>query len=80
MDQEACAEAFIRRMTNKCTYMHDADVLPKDSLLYSKFVVLNELNNVCVNGDRLPTDLKQHIYRELFMRQKKVKPKTFVIL
>ena len=77
MDQEACAEAFIRRMTNKCTYMHDADVLPKDSLLYSKFVVLNELNNVCVNGDRLPTDLKQHIYRELFMRQKKVKAKNF---
>lgn len=77
VDQEACAEAFIRRMTNKCTYMHDADVLPKDSLLYSKFVVLNELNNVCVNGDRLPTDLKQHIYRELFMRQKKVKAKNF---
>ena len=56
--------------------MHDADVLPKDSLLYSKFVVLNELNNVCVNGDRLPTDLKQHIYRELFMRQKESQAKN----
>ena len=76
VDQEACAEAFIRRMTNKCTYMHDTDVLPKDSLLYSKFIVLNELNNVCVNGDRLPTDLKQHIYCELFMQQKKVKIKN----
>ena len=77
VNQEACAEAFITRMTNKCTYLRDADVLPQDSLLYSKFVVLNELNNVCVNGGRLPADLKQHLYRELFMKQKKVTRKAF---
>lgn len=72
VNQEACAEAFITRMTNKCTYLRDADVLPQDSLLYSKFVVLNELNNVRVNGDKLPVKVKQHLYRELFMKQKKV--------
>ena len=35
-------------MTNKCTYLYGEDVLPKDSLLYSKFMVLNELNNLDV--------------------------------
>lgn len=36
IDIEESAEKFIRRMTNKCTYMLGEDVLPKDSLLYSK--------------------------------------------
>ena len=44
IDVEQSAENFIRRMTNKCTYLIGEDVLPKDSLLYSKFMVLNELN------------------------------------
>ena len=77
VDKEQSAERFIRRMTNKCTYVVGEDVLPKDSLLYSKFTLLNELNNVCVNGERLPADLKQHIYRELFMYRKKVTAKAF---
>ena len=46
IDVEQSAENFIRRMTNKCTYLIGEDVLPKDSLLYSKFMVLNELNNL----------------------------------
>lgn len=41
IDVEQSAENFIRRMTNKCTYLIGEDVLPKDSLLYSKFMVLN---------------------------------------
>ena len=45
VDLEASAEQFIRRMTNKCTYLPSEDVLPKYSLLYSKYEVLNELNN-----------------------------------
>ncbi len=43
LDQSA--EAFIRRMTNQCTYLIHEDVVPKNSLLYSEFMVLNELNN-----------------------------------
>ena len=46
IDLEESAEMFIRRMTNKCTYLYGEDVLPKDSLLYSKFMVLNELNKM----------------------------------
>src|SRR5699024_4603449 len=44
VDIEESANRFIRRMTNKCTYLFMEDVVPKDSILYSKFSVLNEIN------------------------------------
>ena len=53
IDVEQSAENFIRRMTNKCTYLIGEDVLPKDSLLYSKFMVLNELNNLRLDGQKI---------------------------
>lgn len=72
IDEEASAEQFIRRMTNKCTYLRGEDVLPKESLLYSKFMVLNELNNLRINEEKISVDLKQKIYEDLFMRHRKV--------
>ena len=75
VDTEACAETFIRRMTNKCTYLIHEDVLPKNSLLYSKFMVLNELNNLRIKGVPIDVNLKQRIYSELFQRTRKVTQK-----
>ncbi len=75
IDIEASAERFIRRMTNKCTYLPKEDVLPKHSLLYSKFEVLNELNNLRINGELISVELKQNIYTDLFQRHKKVTQK-----
>lgn len=75
IDLEQCAEKFIRRMTNRCTYLKREDVLPKYSLLYSKFAVLNELNNLRLNGEPVDIDLKQRIYRDLFERYRKVTQK-----
>lgn len=72
IDVEASAEKFIRRMTNKCTYLVGEDVLPKDSLVYSKFMVLNELNNLRLNGEKISVELKQRIYEELFCKYRKV--------
>ena len=34
VDKDASAEKFIRKMTNKCTYLIGEDVLPKHALLY----------------------------------------------
>ena len=75
IDLEESAEMFIRRMTNKCTYLYGEDVLPKDSLLYSKFMVLKELNNLRLNGEKISTELKQKIYEEVFCRTRKVTQK-----
>lgn len=78
IDVETSAEEFICRMTNKCTYLYGEDVLPKDSLLYSKFMVLNELNNLKLNGQSITVELKQRIYEELFCRYRKVTHKKLV--
>lgn len=75
IDVEASAEKFIRRMTNKCTYLVSEDVLPKESLLYSKFMALNELNNLCIDGVKISVDMKQQIYRDLFERFRRVTEK-----
>lgn len=72
VDVEESAEKFIRRITNKCTYLVGEDVLPKDSLLYSKFMVLNELNNLRLDGEKLSVELKQRIYEEVFCKCRKV--------
>lgn len=68
-------DAFIQRMTNKCTYLPEEDVLPKDSLLYSKFRVLNELNKLKINGNAISVELKQSIFNKLFKNFKKVSTK-----
>ena len=78
VDLEASAEKFIRRMTNKCTYLHSEDVLPKDSLLYRKYMVLNELNRLCINGEHISVELKQGIYEDLFCKRRRVTIKALV--
>ena len=75
IDTEESAKRFIRKMTNKCTYLYGEDVLPKDSLLYSKFMVLNELNNLRLDGEKISVELKQKIYNELFCKTRKVTQK-----
>lgn len=77
------AEAFIRKLTNKCTYLLSEDVMPRYSLLYSKFCVLNELNNVRVitkekTGTHLDKKTKQNIINEIFMRYKNVNKKHII--
>ncbi|MCH5265517.1 MAG: type II CRISPR RNA-guided endonuclease Cas9 [Lachnospiraceae bacterium] len=69
VDVDATAERFIRRMTNKCTYLVGEDVLPKNSLLYSEYMVLNELNNLKINNEKPSIELKEWIYHEVFKKQ-----------
>lgn len=72
VDHEKSENEFIRRMTCKCSYLAGEDVLPKNSLLYTKYVVLNEINTITINGQRLSTQAKQNLYNEIFMKRKKV--------
>lgn len=73
VDTHQSARKFITRMTIKDTYLLGEDVLPANSLLYQKYEVLNELNNVKINKKRLDPQLKQAIYNDLFMQNKIVK-------
>lgn len=73
IDKAESAERFISRMTGTCTYIHGEPVLPKCSLLYEKFCVLNELNGAhwTQDGDRevrFDASDRQGIVDELFKR------------
>lgn len=76
VDQEKSADQFILKMTNQCTYLKGKKVLPKQSILYSKFNVLNQLNNLRINGEKLPVDVKQALYEDLFVNLEKPKRVT----
>ena len=75
VDFDKAEEGFIKKMTSKCTYLRECDVLPKHSILYSSFRVLNELNKLKINGDDLQVALKQKIFDKLFKNNKKVTTK-----
>lgn len=75
VDKNASEEQFILRMINKCSYLHNFDVLPKASILYQKYLCLNELNNLKVNEKKLPIDLKQKIFDEVYSEKGNVKTK-----
>lgn len=72
VDFDESERAFISRMTNTCTYIPGESVLPKNSLCYSSFEVLNEVNNLKINGIGISVELKQKIYNELFMQKQKI--------
>ena len=77
IDKGASAREFIQRMTGTCTYLYGEPVLPKCSLLYEKFCVLNELNGARWSQDndkwyRFDADDRLSIYEELFERYKSV--------
>ncbi|UTC98779.1 type II CRISPR RNA-guided endonuclease Cas9 [Treponema denticola] len=84
IDKEKTAEEFITSRTNFCTYLIGESVLPKNSLLYSEYTVLNEINNlqIIIDGKNIcDTKLKQKIYEELFKKYKKITQKqisTFI--
>lgn len=76
VDKDASATKFIKRMTTKDTYLFAEDVLPVASLLYQKFTVLNELNNIKINGHKLEPSQKMNIYEDLFKNGKTVTVST----
>lgn len=69
---EETSEKFIRNMTNKCTYLPKEDVLAKNSLIYSKFMVLNEINNLKINDVKISFEIKNLIFEDLFLNKKRV--------
>ena len=78
VDRMASANKFIKRMTTKDTYLLGEDVLPANSLLYQKFTVLNELNNIRINGKKIPVDCKQQIFDKLFKNNSLVTTKKLI--
>lgn len=80
IDKADSASQFIERMKNKCTYLKNEAVLPKNSLLYQKYELLNELNGIQLRSTneepnkryRLDTEVKEWIIENVFKKIKTV--------
>ena len=53
-------------LIGRCTYTGEP-VLPKDSLLYSEYMLLNELNPLKIDNRPLPTEYKKQLIEYLFI-------------
>ena len=73
IDKDASAERFITRMTGKCSYLRNEDVLPKNSLLYSEYEVRSEIKQIKFDGKFLSVDLQNDLFEEVFKKYKTVK-------
>jgi CRISPR-associated endonuclease Csn1 len=75
VNETESAEKFIKRMTLKGTYLKNEDVLPKQSLLYERYTLLNELNSLKINGDRINKEIKVLLLENYFNNIKSVSKK-----
>lgn len=78
IDVNQAAEDFIKRMVRHCSYLDAEFTLPKQSLMYEKYMVLNELNNLRINGEKPTVLQKQQIYNELFGKGKRITQKALI--
>lgn len=77
IDKEASSKAFMTNLIGRCTYTGER-VLPKDSLIYSEFMLLNELNPLNINGKPVGIEVKQAIVRDLFEKEKRPVTKKMI--
>ncbi len=73
IDKDRSATEFILRMTGTCSYLQGEPVLPRCSLLYEEYCVLNELNGAHFTQDgdkerRFDYKDRSDMVKELFRR------------
>lgn len=76
IDMTATSREFVERMVRRCSYLSDERVLPKGSLLYERFCVLNEINAIKVDGVKIPVEIKQDLYSKYFKKARKLPRKN----
>ena len=63
-------KAFIKKMTSSCTYLKDCDALPKNSLIYERYLALNELNTLKIDGCPMSVEVKKGIFDNVYLNKK----------
>jgi len=66
VDEEKSSEGFMNNLIGTCTYIPGERVLPKNSILYSRFALYNEINSISINNKRVSMELKKEIVKDLF--------------
>lgn len=85
VDLNKSATAFIDRMTNYDLYLPQEKVLPKQSMLYQKYTVFNELTKISYANERgivqyLSSQEKMLIFEQLFKKKRNVTKKDVIQL
>lgn len=83
VDLSKSATNFIERMTNYDLYLPNEKVLPKNSLIYQKYMVFNELTKVRYKDERnrfmnFSSEEKIAIFEELFKNKRRVTKKDII--
>lgn len=71
VDKAASGEAFIQRMVGGCSYLLKEKAMPKLSLTYQLFEVLNELNVTKLDDKRINKEVRDTLL-SLFLKNKSV--------
>ncbi len=72
VDKRKSAKEFILRMLGHCSYLLNEYSMPTNSILYSKFKVLNELKQIKINDISISNNIPfmKTIYEEFFLKNK----------
>lgn len=70
VDENKTKDKFIKKLTNECSYLYAEKVLPKVSLYYEKYLILDRLNSLQVNGSKLTKDEKNNCLNYILKRKK----------
>ena len=62
IDFDATKQKFMKGLTNRCTYLKDCEVLPKQSLLFQEYDAWNKINSLTIKGGKLSKDELRDIY------------------
>lgn len=78
VDLNRSAKLFINNLVGQCTYLSDQKVLPRGSMLYEKYLVLNDLNSIKISGEKISVEAKQKLFTDLYMAGGKVSHASLV--
>lgn len=70
VDDSKTRSNFMNKLTNTCSYLYSEKVMPKVSLDFEEYLVLDRLNVMLVNGAPLINEEKEEVLKYLLSRPK----------
>lgn len=71
VDLDKSSVNFIEELISSCEMIKGEKVVPKNSILYSRYMLYNELNIIRINGERIDPELKKKIVCDIFEKDVK---------
>lgn len=70
IDDNVTKQKFMKKLTNSCSYLLGEKVMPKVALTFEKYVILDKLNVMKVNGETLSILEKEEVVNYILSRPK----------